>query len=107
MGRADPVKLAAKYRDRISHIHVKDVRPHIMQQATAENLSFLDAVIEGVFTVPGDGCIDFVRVLNEFPNYRGWVVVEAEQYNQRLSTGEFANLGADNLKEYLKQSGLK
>ena len=106
-GGSDPVKLANKYRDRISHIHVKDVRPHIMQQATKEDLSFLDAVIEGVFTVPGDGCIDFVKVLNEFPNYKGWIVVEAEQYDQRLSAGEFAKLGADNVKGYLEQARLK
>ncbi len=78
-----------------------------MQKATAKNLSFLDAVIEGVFTVSGDGCIDFVKELKEAPNYDGWVVVKAEQYNQRLRAGEFAKLGADNVKSYLDQASLK
>ena len=55
---ADPVALARRHRARIAHFHAKDVRPAVMARAKAARLSFLDAVIEGVFTVPGDGCVD-------------------------------------------------
>ena len=50
-----------------------------MDEARRDDLSFLDAVVAGVFTVPGDGMVDFPAVLAELPGYDGWLVVEAEQ----------------------------
>lgn len=76
---ADPTALARTYRSRISHVHTKDVRPAVMAEATARDWSFLDSVLAGVYTVPGDGMVDFVSVFRELPGYAGWVVVEAEQ----------------------------
>ncbi|KLN60364.1 MocC [Kiloniella spongiae] len=103
---ADPAALAARYKNRISHVHTKDVRPEIMEKATDEKMSFLEAVIAGVYTVPGDGMIDFVSTLKELQGYQGWVVVEAEQYSDEISALSFAKLGYANLVSYLQQAGL-
>src|SRR4029079_398628 len=78
-GGADPAVLARKYRSRISHVHCKDVRPAVRKEAEQKDWSFLDAVIAGVYTVPGDGMVDYVSVFKQLPGYSGWVVVEAEQ----------------------------
>jgi len=66
---------------RVRHVHLKDVRRPVLDRAKAEKLSFLAAVKAGVFTVPGDGSIDFSPVFQMLKtgNYRGWMVVEAEQ----------------------------
>jgi inosose dehydratase len=106
-GGADPAALARKYRMRIGHVHAKDVRSAQMQRAAAEDLSFLDAVIAGVYTVPGDGIVDFTAVLRELSDYSGWIVVEAEQYLGDRSPAEYAKLGHDNLVRYLAEAGLR
>lgn len=77
----DPLYILKKYPNRIGHVHLKDVRPDVLARATEESWSFLRAVREGTFTVPGDGCVDFdsvFRVLDE-NQYKGWFLVEAEQ----------------------------
>jgi myo-inosose-2 dehydratase len=102
----DPVALARRYRARISHVHAKDVRAGLMARAKRERLSFLDAVIAGVFTVPGDGCIDYAAVLRELPGYSGWVVVEAEQDPVKAHPLTYAKLGHDNLRDYLAGASL-
>ena len=103
---ADPAALAKRYRDRISHFHAKDVRPDIMERARKERLSFLDAVIAGVFTVPGDGCVDYPGVLRNLPGYSGWAVVEAEQDPKKAHPLTYAKMGYKNLRAYLKDAGL-
>lgn len=98
---ADPVTLARRYRDRISHVHTKDVRRDVMEKARKERLSFLDAVIAGVFTVPGDGCVDYPAMFRELPGYSGWVVVEAEQDPKKAHPLTYAKMGYKNLRGYL------
>ncbi|MBX3572886.1 MAG: myo-inosose-2 dehydratase [Mesorhizobium sp.] len=105
-GGADPARLARHYRSRISHVHCKDVREAVMWQANREDWSFLDCVLAGVYTVPGDGLIDFVRVLKELPGYSGWVVVEAEQDPQKAEPLKFATMGHANVRRYLAEAGL-
>ncbi|HUH92093.1 MAG TPA: myo-inosose-2 dehydratase [Casimicrobiaceae bacterium] len=77
----DPVAMLAKHLGRVCHVHCKDVRPAVIAMARNRAWSFLEAVINGVFTVPGDGAIDFpgVVALLRDHGYRGWLVVEAEQ----------------------------
>lgn len=79
----DPVAALQKYIGRTAHIHLKDIRPNVLQRVHDEKLSFLTAVKQGVFTVPGDpdGVIDFPSLFKiiKGSNYEGWVVVEAEQ----------------------------
>ncbi|MEO3433905.1 myo-inosose-2 dehydratase [Inquilinus sp. CAU 1745] len=103
----DPAALARRYRDRIAHVHTKDIRPAVMARAKAEGWSFLDAVIEGVFTVPGDGGIDFPAMFAELRGYEGWVVVEAEQDPAKAHPATYARLGFDNLNRYLTEAGLR
>jgi inosose dehydratase len=103
---ADPASLARRYRDRISHVHAKDARRDVMDQARGRRLSFLDAVIAGVFTVPGDGCIDYPAVFNALAGYSGWVVVEAEQDPAKAHPLTYAQMGYRNLRAFLADAGL-
>ena len=78
---ADYAEILRKFGSRVVHIHLKDVRRDILERARKNDWSFNSAVREGMFTVPGDGDIDF-SAIGEFirsSGYRGWVVVEAEQ----------------------------
>ncbi len=106
-GGADSARLARHYRARISHVHCKDVREAVMWQANREDWSFLDAVLAGVYTVPGDGMIDYVRILKELKGYSGWVVVEAEQDPEKANPAEYARLGHKNLTGFLAEAGLE
>ncbi|GAU82074.1 myo-inosose-2 dehydratase [Bosea sp. BIWAKO-01] len=110
-GGSDPAALAARYRGRISHVHAKDVRPHVMTQAAAEGWSFLDAVLGkgsdlGIYTVPGDGMVDYPAVFRALPGYSGWVVVEAEQDPEKAHPLTYAKKGVAHLKHSLKEAGL-
>jgi inosose dehydratase len=105
-GGADPVALARRYRDRIAHVHAKDVRGEVMRRSGREDWSFLVSVIEGVYTVPGDGTIDFVSVFRELSGYDGWVVVEAEQDPEKADPATYARMGCANVRRYLREVGL-
>ncbi|MBN3812515.1 myo-inosose-2 dehydratase [Paraburkholderia sp. Ac-20347] len=80
-GGGDPLEMLRRHIDRVRHVHCKDVRAPILAEARNRDWSFLTAVLQGAFTVPGDGDIDFaplIDVLREH-GYQGWLVVEAEQ----------------------------
>jgi inosose dehydratase len=81
-----------KWMSRIRHVHLKDMRPALRKKAAKEKWSFLKAVREGVFTVPGDGSVDFVPVFNALKKakYSGWWVVEAEQDPAKANPLEYA-----------------
>lgn len=102
----DPVAVARDHASRIAHVHCKDVRMAVRDRALAGDWSFLDAVIEGVFTVPGDGDIDFHAVLGQLGDYSGWLVVEAEQDPEKAPPGEYAATGCRNLKALAAAAGL-
>jgi inosose dehydratase len=89
--------------DRIHHVHCKDIRENILNECHKKNASFLDAVIAGVFTVPGDGMINFQMILNKLKSmdYSGWIVVEAEQYSSTVPAHIYAQKGYANLKDNL------
>jgi myo-inosose-2 dehydratase len=77
----DPVVVAQRYASRIGHVHLKSIRPAIVERVRREGGSFYHAVREGVFTIPGDGSVDFpalFRILSA-ADFRGWLVVEAEE----------------------------
>ena len=110
-GGADPAALARRYRARISHVHAKDVRRAVMEQAQREDWSFLDAVLGqgselGIYTVPGDGMVDYPAVFRELKGYSGWVVVEAEQDPKKAHPLTYARKGVAHLKQSLKEAGL-
>jgi inosose dehydratase len=92
---ADPVDVATRHARRVVHVHCKDVRPDVLADVRNRDTSFLDAVLEGVFTVPGDGSIDYDAVLAPLAaaGYRGWLVVEAEQDPAIAHPLTYASLG--------------
>ncbi|KSU79823.1 inosose dehydratase [Fictibacillus enclensis] len=77
----DYMTLLNKHIDRIKHVHFKDVRQAVKDQCDKDGRSFLQSFLAGMFTVPGDGCIDFTKVYNKLleTQYSGWIVIEAEQ----------------------------
>lgn len=104
-GGADPASLAARYRPRISHVHTKDVRPAVMREAAAGDWSFLESVVAGIYTVPGDGMVDFAAVFRALPDYQGWVVVEAEQDPAKANPLAYARRGFSHLRQILRETG--
>lgn len=107
-GGGDVMKTMDRWGDRIHHVHFKDIRPEVVADVRKNNLSFLDAVIAGAFTVPGDGCIDFGAVSNalEKMNYEGWIVVEAEQDPARAAPYEYSQMGYEHILKVCKAAGL-
>ena len=103
---ADPIALARKYGARVAHVHCKDIRSDTRNRAVLEDWSFLHSVVAGVFTVPGDGEIDFPAVLSALGDYSGWLVVEAEQDPAKAPPAEYATLGYRNLKKMVAAAGL-
>lgn len=98
----DPVPVLEKYIDRIKHIHLKDVRLGVYNnEVVPKHMSFLDAVREGVFTVPGDGDVDFNPIFDiiEKSGYEGWIVVEAEQDPAKANPFEYALKARKYIKE--------
>lgn len=77
----DPVAVARRHAPRIGHVHLKSVRPAIVERVRREGWSFCRAVTEGVFTVAGDGSVDYPAIFRLLADadYRGWLVVEAEE----------------------------
>jgi inosose dehydratase len=104
---ADPVAIARRYRSRITHVHAKDVRKDVMAEVNKRDSSFLDGVVAGIYTVPGDGCVDFPAVFKELKSYAGWIVVEAEQDPQKAPPAHYMKLGRDNVLDFMKQAGMK
>jgi inosose dehydratase len=91
----DPVRAMKKHAARIAHLHCKDIRSAVLRRCLNADTSFLEAVLQGVFTVPGDGCIDYAAVLGPLlaRGYDGWIVVEAEQDPAVADPVTYANLG--------------
>ncbi|MBX7554259.1 myo-inosose-2 dehydratase [Streptomyces sp. NPDC055966] len=88
----DPLDLARAHADRIGHVHLKSIRPEVVSRVREEGLSFQEGVELGVFTVPGDGAIDFRPILEVLADadYQGWLVVEAEQDPNKANPLEYA-----------------
>jgi len=99
-GAAEPVELLKRHLKRIVHVHCKDVRTSVISKARNDGWSFLNGVINGTFTVPGDGSIDFKDVLTALKGagYEGWLVVEAEQDPAVAPSYEYAKKGFDTLR---------
>ena len=105
---ADPAAVAKRHIARICHVHCKDVRSKVLAAVRKADRSFLDAVVDGVFTVPGDGAIDFAAVLRvlKAARYQGWLVVEAEQDPAKAHPLTYARMGYDFLSNAVRAAGL-
>lgn len=98
------MKLLVEFKDRVGHVHFKDVRPSKLEEAEKENMSFLDSFLHGIFTVPGDGCINYQEVYDFLVemNYSGWIVVEAEQDPKLANPLEYAIKGFNYMQSLRK-----
>jgi myo-inosose-2 dehydratase len=105
-GGGDPARIARHWKPRIHHVHCKDIREEAMWRSNREDWSFLESVLAGVYTVPGDGLIDYVRVLKELKGYSGWIVVEAEQDPKTAEPAAYAKLGHAHLSRFIAEAGL-
>ena len=107
--KGDSLNILENFYKRIIHIHCKDIRKHVLEKTLKEDLSFRDAFLEGAFTVPGDGCIDYKPIFDVLKdkNYSGWLVVEAEQDPAKANPFEYAKIGYKYLSETLKSSGIE
>ncbi len=109
-GGGNPERVAKNHMARVGHIHAKNIRPVIARQVRDENLSFLEGVRRGVFTVPGDkeGGVDFLPVLRIAAQhgYQGWLVIEAEQDPDVRNPFEYQSLGLKSLKAMAREAGL-
>jgi inosose dehydratase len=105
---AAPLAVAKRYKTRINHVHCKDVRRAVLDHKRAEDSSFLDSVVAGVFTVPGDGSIDYPPILGVLKqaSYDGWIVVEAEQDPAKAHPLTYARKGFEHLSRATAQAGL-
>ena len=103
----DNMRVIDNHHKRITHVHTKDVRKGVMQTIDKTRESFLNAVVKGVFTVPGDGDIDFTALVRQLAgyDYEGWFVVEAEQDPKQNPPLEMACLGHRTLQEILTGAG--
>lgn len=106
---ADPIQIAKHYGSRINHVHCKDIRSNVLKDALNRDLSFLDAMLNGVFTVPGDGCVNYLELFKHLNSidYHGWLVVEAEQDPSVAHSLTYAKLGMNNLLKLCSQADLR
>ena len=105
--QADYNEILKKYISRINHVHCKDIRKNILEKSLNEDFSFRKSFLEGVFTVPGDGCIDYkplMKILFE-NKYSDWLVIEAEQDPAKANPFEYAKIGYNYLSSILSRIG--
>lgn len=109
-GGGDPAAVLARHAGRVGHFHAKNIRRAVTERVRAQDLSFLQGVLAGAFTVPGDpeGAIDFVPLLRILAGagYDGWLVIEAEQDPALRNPLEYQSLGLKSLKAAARLAGL-
>ncbi len=107
-GGGDVMAVLKRFAERVHHVHFKDIRPDVVRDVRENDRSFLDAVIDGAFTVPGDGCIDFQTVSDALKamGYGGWIVVEAEQDPAKAPPYKYSKMGFEHIVEACGKAGL-
>ena len=103
----DILRVIQNYGHRIVHFHAKDLRQDILKTVDRYKDSFLDCVLRGVFTVPGDGMINYGPIMQALAEkkYEGWVIVEAEQDPVKADPYEYACIGYEALKKAAEAAG--
>lgn len=104
----NPFDVLDKWASRINHVHCKDLRKEVYLDCLNRNLSFLNSVLEGAFTVPGDGHIEYLKLFKQLKqkDYVGWLVVEADQDPSVAHPMTYARKGFDYLRSCVEDSGL-
>jgi len=108
LGGIDPVALIRANPARVAHVHCKDVRQPVFERIAKAGGSFLDGVLAGMFTVPGDGSIDFGAVMRALAaiRYSGWIIVEAEQDPALANPRVYGEMGLVTLRREAVAAGL-
>jgi len=103
----DILAVIERYGHRVNHVHAKDVRAGVFKTVNRDEDSFLDCVLRGVFTVPGDGMIDYHAVMQALADqgYQGWVIVEAEQDPALADPFDYACIGYQALRQAALAAG--
>ena len=103
------INIINNFKERIIHVHCKDMRKKVLEKSLKEDFSFRQAFLEGAFTVPGDGFIDYEPLLTFLKknNYNGWLVVEAEQDPVKANPLEYARIGYNYLSNVCKKIDLE
>jgi inosose dehydratase len=109
LGGIDPVAAIRAHPERIAHVHCKDIRPGVFAGVRSADKSFLEGVLAGMFTVPGDGALDYAAVMRALADigYTGWVVVEAEQDPAVADPRQYGELGLRTLEREAAAAGLR
>lgn len=109
LGGIDGLALIRDHPARVAHVHCKGIRSRIFSRARSEKKSFLSGVIDGMFTVPGDGDLEFAGVMQALAKigYAGWVIVEAEQDPAVANPKTYANLGLKTLRREAAAASLR
>lgn len=104
-GGADPLTVLRKHEKRIAYIHLKDIRQAVLDEARAEKVDFVTCIRKGVFTVPGDGCIDFAPIFEELlsQGYTGWAMLEGEQDPAAHNPYEYAKQALQHIESLIPQ----
>ena len=107
--KGDSKKILNDYYERLAHVHCKDIRKNVLENSLEKDLSFRGAFLDGAFTVPGDGCIDYKPLFDilKKQNYSSWLVVEAEQDPKKANPLEYAIKGYKYLTETLFLSNIQ
>jgi inosose dehydratase len=108
-GEVDAVSLIRKHPERVAHVHCKDIRGKVFRKNKVEHGSFLRGVLDGMFTVPGDGDLDFGKVMQALADigYSGWIIVEAEQDPAVADPRRYGELGLTTLRRAAAHAGLR
>ena len=109
LGGVDPVAAIRAHPLRIAHVHCKDVRTSVFNGVKAADSSFLEGVLAGMFTVPGDGALDYGAVMRALADvgYAGWIIIEAEQDPAIYDPRKYAELGLATLEREAAAAGLQ
>ncbi len=104
----DSIEVANNFKERIIHVHCKDMRKNVLEKSLKDDFSFRQAFLEGAFTVPGDGFINYEPLLTLLKknDYNGWLVVEAEQDPAKANPLEYAKIGHKYLSNVCKKIDL-
>lgn len=107
--KGDYESILKKYVSRVNHVHCKDIRKEILNKSLSNDLSFRDSFLEGVFTVPGDGYINYKPLFETLYDnkYSKWLIVEAEQNPKKANPLKYAKIGYKYLNKILPEVGYK
>jgi inosose dehydratase len=80
IGGTDPLELARTAPDRIAHVHLKDVDAELARRVQAGDVTYTEAVRDGVYRPLGDGDIDIPGIIGALTaaGYTGWYVMEQD-----------------------------